>query len=180
MHFMLQNEVVERMVAAPRRAAYGRLSVMLQSRFTMELLFIVADGRLPAAAESRFGHRAPGAACRRPLRSTKICCAVAFSARRKQLRNALRGVDFARAGIDPTLRPENLLAARRTLRSGSLRLDELDLVAVGILDERDHRVPPFTGPASRVTLPPPVRTRSQACFTSDTPMAMWPKALPSS
>ena len=32
----------------------------------------------------------------------------AFSARRKQLRNALPGVDFARAGIDPRLRPENL------------------------------------------------------------------------
>ena len=30
MHFMLQNEVVERMVAAPSTPAYGRLSVMLQ------------------------------------------------------------------------------------------------------------------------------------------------------
>jgi 16S rRNA A1518/A1519 N6-dimethyltransferase RsmA/KsgA/DIM1 with predicted DNA glycosylase/AP lyase activity len=32
----------------------------------------------------------------------------AFSARRKQLRNALPGVDFERAGIDPALRAENL------------------------------------------------------------------------
>jgi 16S rRNA A1518/A1519 N6-dimethyltransferase RsmA/KsgA/DIM1 with predicted DNA glycosylase/AP lyase activity len=32
----------------------------------------------------------------------------AFSARRKTLRNALPGIDFAAAGIDPTLRPENL------------------------------------------------------------------------
>jgi 16S rRNA (adenine1518-N6/adenine1519-N6)-dimethyltransferase len=32
----------------------------------------------------------------------------AFSARRKTLRNALPGVDFAALGIDPGLRPENL------------------------------------------------------------------------
>jgi 16S rRNA A1518/A1519 N6-dimethyltransferase RsmA/KsgA/DIM1 with predicted DNA glycosylase/AP lyase activity len=35
----------------------------------------------------------------------------AFSARRKQLRNALPGVDLAAAGIDATLRPENLTPA---------------------------------------------------------------------
>jgi 16S rRNA (adenine1518-N6/adenine1519-N6)-dimethyltransferase len=35
----------------------------------------------------------------------------AFSARRKTLRNALPGVDFAAAGIDPGLRPENLSPA---------------------------------------------------------------------
>ena len=40
MHFMLQKEVVERMVAAPGTADYGRLSVMLQYRFAMEYLFI--------------------------------------------------------------------------------------------------------------------------------------------
>ena len=38
LHFMLQREVVERMVAPPSTAAYGRLSVMLQARFTMYLL----------------------------------------------------------------------------------------------------------------------------------------------
>ena len=32
----------------------------------------------------------------------------AFSARRKTLRNALPGIDFAALGIDPGLRPENL------------------------------------------------------------------------
>jgi 16S rRNA A1518/A1519 N6-dimethyltransferase RsmA/KsgA/DIM1 with predicted DNA glycosylase/AP lyase activity len=35
----------------------------------------------------------------------------AFSARRKTLRNALPGVDFAAAGVDPTHRPENLSPA---------------------------------------------------------------------
>jgi 16S rRNA (adenine1518-N6/adenine1519-N6)-dimethyltransferase len=41
MHFMLQNEVVERMVAEPSTPAYGRLSVMLQYRFFMEKLLDV-------------------------------------------------------------------------------------------------------------------------------------------
>ncbi len=41
MHFMLQNEVVERMVAAPSTPEYGRLSVMLQYRFYMEKLIDV-------------------------------------------------------------------------------------------------------------------------------------------
>src|SRR5665647_2334299 len=41
MHFMLQNEVVERMVAEPSTPAYGRLSVMLQYRFRMEKLLDV-------------------------------------------------------------------------------------------------------------------------------------------
>ena len=41
MHFMLQNEVVERMVAEPSTPEYGRLSVMLQYRFYMEKLIDV-------------------------------------------------------------------------------------------------------------------------------------------
>ncbi len=41
LHFMLQQEVVERMVATPGGGEFGRLSVMLQYRFDMESLFIV-------------------------------------------------------------------------------------------------------------------------------------------
>ena len=44
MHFMLQLEVVERMVAKPSTPAYGRLSVSLQARFQMKKLFKVAKG----------------------------------------------------------------------------------------------------------------------------------------
>src|SRR5690606_1226490 len=40
-HFMLQREVVDRMVAAPSTSDYGRLSVMLQSRYEIEKLFDV-------------------------------------------------------------------------------------------------------------------------------------------
>ena len=40
-HFMLQNEVVERMVAEPGTKAFSRLSVMLQYRYVMEKMLDV-------------------------------------------------------------------------------------------------------------------------------------------
>jgi len=113
LHFMLQLEVVERMVALPSTPAYGRLSVMLQTRFRMEKLFRVAAGafRPPPKVESAVVRLLP-------LRSPLGCDALrleevvrrAFSARRKTLRNALAlgAEDFAALGIDPQLRPENL------------------------------------------------------------------------
>ena len=107
MHFMLQLEVVERMVAAPSTAAYGRLSVALQARFAMQKLFKVSRGafRPPPKVESAVVRLVPLPAM---LQIDDDLLRQAFSARRKQLRNALPGVDFARAGIDPRLRPENL------------------------------------------------------------------------
>ena len=110
MHFMLQLEVVERMVAAPSTAAYGRLSVALQARFAMEKLFSVARGafRPPPKVESAVVRMVPLAT---PLAIDEDLLRRAFSARRKQLRNALRGVDLERAGVDPSLRPENLSPA---------------------------------------------------------------------
>jgi len=107
MHFMLQLEVVERMVAEPSTAEYGRLSVALQARFAMEKLFNVAKGafRPPPKVESAVVRLVPLA---KPLHVDDELLRKAFSARRKQLRNALPGVDFARVGIDPQLRPENL------------------------------------------------------------------------
>jgi 16S rRNA (adenine1518-N6/adenine1519-N6)-dimethyltransferase len=107
MHFMLQLEVVERMVAAPSTPAYGRLSVSLQSRFQIKKLFTVARGafRPPPKVESALVRLEP---LEIPLRVDEDLLRRAFSARRKTLRNALPGVDFAAAGIDPGLRPENL------------------------------------------------------------------------
>ena len=107
MHFMLQLEVVERMVAAPATAAYGRLSVALQARFAMDKLFTVAKGafRPPPKVESAVVRMVPLADM---LAIDDDVLRRAFSARRKQLRNALPGVDLAAAGIDASLRPENL------------------------------------------------------------------------
>ena len=110
MHFMLQLEVVERMVAEPSTAAYGRLSVSLQARFAMEKLFTVGKGafRPPPKVESAVVRMVPLAAA---LAIDEDLLRRAFSARRKQLRNALPGIDLERAGVDPTLRPENLSPA---------------------------------------------------------------------
>jgi 16S rRNA (adenine1518-N6/adenine1519-N6)-dimethyltransferase len=107
MHFMLQLEVVERMVAAPSTADYGRLSVALQARFGMKKLFKVSKGavRPPPRVESAVVRLVP---LERPLRVDADLLRKAFSARRKTLRNALPDADFAAAGIDPGLRPENL------------------------------------------------------------------------
>lgn len=107
MHFMLQAEVVERMVAAPSTPAYGRLSVALQARFRLRRLFGVAPGAFRPAprVDSAVVRMAP-----RPdaLQVDEDLLRRAFSARRKTLRNALPGVDFAAAGVDSGLRPENL------------------------------------------------------------------------
>lgn len=116
MHFMLQREVVERMVARHSTPDYGRLSVMLQTRFEMRKLFNVAPGafRPPPKVESAVVRLVP--------RREKMECDAAafekivreaFSARRKTLRNALplEPRDYGDLGIDPKLRPENLSPA---------------------------------------------------------------------
>ena len=107
LHFMLQLEVVERMVAAPSSVAYGRLSVALQARFRMKKLFKVSKGafRPPPKVESAIVRLEPLA---KILEINEDLLRRAFSARRKTLKNALPGIDFAALGIDPRLRPENL------------------------------------------------------------------------
>jgi 16S rRNA (adenine1518-N6/adenine1519-N6)-dimethyltransferase len=113
MHFMLQLEVVERMVAAPSTPAYGRLSVALQTRFRMKKLFNVSRGafRPPPKVESAVVRLEPLA---EPLALDEDLLRRAFSARRKTLRNALglRPQDWAALDIDPGLRPEALSPAQ--------------------------------------------------------------------
>jgi 16S rRNA (adenine1518-N6/adenine1519-N6)-dimethyltransferase len=110
MHFMLQLEVVERMVAKPSTPQYGRLSVALQARFAMKKLFNVGSGafRPPPKVDSAVVRLEP---LPEILQINEDLLRRAFSARRKTLRNALPGIDFAAAGIDAGLRPENLSAA---------------------------------------------------------------------
>lgn len=115
LHFMLQREVVERMVARHSTPEYGRLSVMLQTRFRMQKLFRVAPGafRPPPKVESAVVRMQPIASGEAAPVDPKVFADVvrrAFSARRKTLRNALglaQG-DFDALAIDPRLRPENL------------------------------------------------------------------------
>jgi len=116
MHFMLQLEVVERMVAAHSTPEYGRLSVALQTRFRMQKLFNVSKGafRPPPKVESAVVRMEPLADAPQ-LANTPFDDLLrgAFSSRRKQLRNALplETADFPKLGIDPSARPENLSPA---------------------------------------------------------------------
>ena len=91
-HFMLQKEVVERMVAAPSSAAYGRLSVMLQWRYAMEMVVEVGPmafdppPRVDSAVVRMTPHAQPA-----PLSVALLSelVQVAFSQRRKLLRHTL-------------------------------------------------------------------------------------------
>jgi len=118
--FMLQKEVVERMVARPATADYGRLSVMLQYRFAMALAFKVPPGAFtpPPQVESAVVRMQPFGADRPRARDEALFARVvlaAFSQRRKTLRNALKALDcgegFDRSGIDLARRGETLSVA---------------------------------------------------------------------
>ena len=115
MHFMLQLEVVERMVARHSTPEYGRLSVMLQVRFRMEKLFNVGAGAFnpPPKVESAVVRMRPIPREELPAVDPTVLADLvrrAFSGRRKNLRNAL-GLETSMLealGFDPALRPENL------------------------------------------------------------------------
>lgn len=119
-HVMLQREVVERMVAAPGDSEFSRLSVMLQYRFDMEMLFEVPPESFDPApkVESAVVRLMPYASLPHPARDEAVFSSVvarAFSQRRKTLRNTLKGVitdaDFARLNIDPGARAQELSVA---------------------------------------------------------------------
>ncbi len=118
-HFMLQKEVVERMVAEPGSKTYGRLSVMLQWRYQMSLLFVVPPTAFdpPPRVESAIVRMIP-LAQPLPCDQDKLGQVVtkAFSQRRKVIRNCLAGMftenELTDAGIDPQARPETVAMAQ--------------------------------------------------------------------
>lgn len=114
-HFMLQKEVVERMVADPGSKTYGRLSVMLQWRYHMELMFVVPPTAFdpPPRVDSAIVRMIPIAqplACEQ-LKLEQVVL-KAFSQRRKVLRNCVAGMftenELIDAGVDPQARPETV------------------------------------------------------------------------
>jgi 16S rRNA (adenine1518-N6/adenine1519-N6)-dimethyltransferase len=116
-HFMLQKEVVDRIVAAPGSKDYGRLSVMLQFRYRAARLFIVPAGAFtpPPKVQSAIVRLTPIAEDALPQVDAKVFARVvtsAFGQRRKTLRNALAAMlaeDVIRAaGVDPGARAETL------------------------------------------------------------------------
>lgn len=117
MHFTLQKEVVDRLAARTGDDAYGRLSVMVQYHCQVQHIFDIAPGafrpipRVNSAFVRLVPHR------EKPVEVADVAAlsnlvAQAFSQRRKTLRNSLKTLlseeQILSAGIDPTLRPEQL------------------------------------------------------------------------
>lgn len=91
-HFMLQKEVIDRMVAKPSTSDYGRLSVMLQWRYAMENVLFVPPASFdpPPRVDSAVVRMVPFATPPSlDLRLLESMVQVAFSQRRKLLRHTL-------------------------------------------------------------------------------------------
>lgn len=112
MTFMLQKEVVERMVANNGSKIYGRLSVMMQAFFDVQMIFIVPPESFNPAprVESAIVHLQP---LRQPktkdIRVLEKVVKLAFSQRRKTLRNCLKSIlTQVQTDIDLSKRAEML------------------------------------------------------------------------
>ena len=127
--FLVQEEVANRVVAAPGSKVYGALTVGVQAVATAEKLFVVKPGSFspPPKVRSAVVRLTPLA---QPLVAPDETAAfrrfvtAVFSRRRKQLQNAVPGATVAglRAlGFDPRARPETLAPGDfvRLLRAGS-------------------------------------------------------------
>jgi len=117
MHFMLQKEVVDRIVAPPGSKAYGRLGVMLGYYCQAEQLFIVRPGAFSPApkVDSAIVRLLPHAVPPVQVNDIKQLAWLVnrvFSQRRKMLRHSLKGyldeTQLRELAIEPTERPEQL------------------------------------------------------------------------
>ncbi|WP_075182302.1 16S rRNA (adenine(1518)-N(6)/adenine(1519)-N(6))-dimethyltransferase RsmA [Pantoea sp. 1.19] len=121
MHFMLQKEVVNRLVAGPGSKAYGRLSVMAQYYCqVIPVLEVPPESFTPAPkVDSAVVRLVPHAVVPHPVQQIKTLSRItleAFGKRRKTLRNSLghlfSDAVFAELGVDATLRAENISVAQ--------------------------------------------------------------------
>ena len=117
MHFMLQKEVVDRIVATPGIKNYGRLSVMLQTYCTTQALFDVPPHAFepPPKVNSAILRLLPRPQCDEQIDNFshyEKLVRQAFSQRRKTLRNTLKETcnteQIEQAGLSPTQRAEEL------------------------------------------------------------------------
>ncbi|HED15530.1 MAG TPA: 16S rRNA (adenine(1518)-N(6)/adenine(1519)-N(6))-dimethyltransferase RsmA [Gammaproteobacteria bacterium] len=117
MHFMLQKEVVLRLAASPGTKQYGRLSVMAQYYCEITPLFEIGPECFDPAPKvtSAFVKLTPKPLHQltaRNMNKLGQVVSMAFSQRRKTLRNALREIatveEMEAVGINPGSRAENL------------------------------------------------------------------------
>lgn len=129
MHFMLQKEVVERMIATPQSKDYGRLSVMLQYFFDMELLIDVPpESFIPApkvnSAVVRMIPQLGRVGIANHIENFSHLVKHAFHQRRKTLRNNLKDwvsdIQFEQAGILPHQRAEEVSPQQYVILSNIL------------------------------------------------------------
>jgi 16S rRNA (adenine1518-N6/adenine1519-N6)-dimethyltransferase len=118
---MFQREVAERLVAAPRSPAYGRLSIIVQWLTLPKILFDVPPGafvpapKVTSSVVSLVPRPTPLAAAEKPV--LERVTAAAFGQRRKMLRSSLKTLGvaveplLAAAGVAPTARAEELSVA---------------------------------------------------------------------
>ena len=117
MHFMLQKEVVDRIVAKPGDSAYGRLGIMMQYFCRSEYVFTVKPGafkpapKVDSAIVRLIPHEKPPVDIDNFDEFSKLVN-YSFTKRRKTLRNILKGQldpeQIEALGIEPTIRPERL------------------------------------------------------------------------
>lgn len=91
-HFMLQKEVIDRMVASPCTSDYSRLSVMLQWRYEMANIMFVPPSSFdpPPRVDSAIVRMIPlSTPPDLDVKALSTLVQVAFSQRRKILRNTL-------------------------------------------------------------------------------------------
>lgn len=117
MHFMLQKELVSRLVALPGSKAYGRLSVLIQYFFEVEHLFDVPPEAFhpKPKVDSAFIRLKPYKHSPYPEVNLDLFRAIlrqAFSMKRKtilnNLKNVLRADQLVHLKIEPTRRPEQI------------------------------------------------------------------------
>lgn len=129
MHFMLQKEVVDRIVAKPGDSSYGRLGIMLQYFCRAEYIFTVKPEafnpppKVDSAIVRLVPHEKPPVDIQNFDEFSKLVN-FSFTQRRKTLRNILKGkLDTAgieALNLDPTIRPERLSLADFTKISNTI------------------------------------------------------------
>lgn len=117
MHFMLQKEVVDRMVSIPNSKIYGRLSVMTQAYFITEKLFDISENVFipKPKVKSSFIRLLPRKSVFNNDMHEEVFSKIvksAFEGRRKMIRkslnNYLSDYDYDNIKVNPKLRAENL------------------------------------------------------------------------
>ena len=112
MTFMLQKEVVERIVASPGSKSYGRLSVVIQAFFDAELMFVVPKDSFdpqPKIESAILYLKTKSAPVVQNLKPLENIVKLAFSQRRKTLKNCLKSkLNQSQTKIDLSQRAEML------------------------------------------------------------------------